>query len=132
MALIARDKILNDEAITLPKDALRLFSSSNKWVGDFISRHGAVSKMLHGEAATKVDLVQEERDMEKIRAKLEDVDPRLIYNVDETGLFYRCLPKRSYIFKEEGAMKDARGSKVHVSGTKSLFIYDNLYPFNYG
>lgn len=114
MALIARDKLLNDEALTLPKDALRLFSASNKWVGDFLSRHGAVSKLLHGEAATKVDLVQEERDMERIRSKLEGVDPSLIYNVDETGLFYRCLPKRSYIFKEEGTIKDARGSKVHI------------------
>ena len=92
MVLITRDKILNDQAITLPKDAFRLFFASNKWVGDFLSRHGAVSKMLHGEAATKVNLVQEKRNMEKIRARLEGVDPSLICNVDDTGLFHRCLP----------------------------------------
>ena len=59
-AYCQRGKILNDETIALPKDVLRLFSTFNKWIGDFLSRHGAVSELLHGVATTKVNLVQEE------------------------------------------------------------------------
>lgn len=77
VVLIASDKILNDETIALPEDILRLFFAFNKSIRDFLSRLGAVSKLLHGEATTKVNLVQVECNMDK-RAQLEDMDPSLI------------------------------------------------------
>ena len=36
--------------------------------------------------------------------------PCNVYNMDETGLYYRCLPNRSYIFTDE-ARNGVRGSK---------------------
>jgi len=44
------------------------------------------------------------------RADLATYDPEHIYNMDETGLQYRCLPTRSYI--AAGRQRRARGSKV--------------------
>jgi len=46
----------------------------------------------------------------EIRETLRGVPPWLIYNIDETGLFYRCLPHRSYVSARE--RRSARGSKA--------------------
>lgn len=46
----------------------------------------------------------------EIRETLRGFHPRLIYNIDETGLFYRCLPTRSYVSARE--FRTARGSKA--------------------
>ena len=41
-----------------------------------------------------------------IQAILESYDSDHIFNVDETGLFYRCLPRRLYMFPWEGSLKE--------------------------
>jgi len=47
--------------------------------------------------------------MEEIRVQLEAFDPEQIYNMDETGLYFRCLPNRAYV--SAGSRRRARGSK---------------------
>ena len=68
-----------------------------------------------------------------IRETLRGVDPGLIYIFDETGLFYRCPPHRSYGSARE--RRTSRGSKatrakdrvtevlcVHADGSQKLLI----------
>lgn len=105
---------MNTPNLAYPVEELLNFKASNKWVGDFIKRHGAVSKILHVEAKTRIGMEREERDISVIRAILESYDSDHIFNVDETSLFYRCLPRRSYIFPWEGSLKESRGSKVFM------------------
>lgn len=56
------------------------------------------------------DVVGSTARIAEIRETLRGVDPRLMYNIDETGLFYGCLPHRSYVCARE--RRSARGSKA--------------------
>lgn len=55
---------------------------------------------LHGEAAD-IDLSEAETKMNVVRQELAEAKykPENIFNMDETGLYYRCLPNRSYVLK---------------------------------
>ena len=59
---------------------------------------------------------QDEGEIAKIREQLEGFDVELIFNMDETGLFYRCFPRGTYVTRVEGAAgvnkKTARGWKA--------------------
>jgi len=46
----------------------------------------------------------------EIRAELEPYPAERIYNMDETGLFYRCIPNRAYV--QAGQRRQARGTKA--------------------
>lgn len=39
--------------------------------------------------------------MAKIRETLQDIQPDDVFNMDETGLFFQCLPNRSRIAAEQ-------------------------------
>jgi len=47
--------------------------------------------------------------MEAVRKGLEAYHAEDIFNMDETGLFFRCLPSQSYV--SSGARREARGVK---------------------
>jgi len=55
--------------------------------------------------------------MEKISRKLEAYPPERRYNMDETGLLYRCLPSCSY-----APQRDRR----HERGTKAMRHMDRV------
>ena len=46
----------------------------------------------------------------QIREQLEAYPPDRIYNMDETGLFYRCILNRAYV--QAGRRRQARGTKA--------------------
>ena len=45
-----------------------------------------------------------------LREKIKKYDPNNVYNMDETGLFFKVLPNRSYV--KEKDCKNARGTKL--------------------
>ncbi|GFR58720.1 tigger transposable element-derived protein [Elysia marginata] len=73
---------------------------SGGWLDRFKLRHGIVMKAVSGEAASakRVDTTAWEAELQDILKKFE---PRDIYNADETGLFYKCLPNKSLAFQGE-------------------------------
>lgn len=73
---------------------------STGWLDRFKARHGIVFKVVSGEAASasNIDTSDWEKQLDVI---LHDYEPRDIYNADETGLFYKCLPNRSLAFQGE-------------------------------
>lgn len=76
------------------------FSASNGWAARFKERHGLIFKKVCGESAG----VNEETTsdwLSKLPKIIDGYEPKDIYNCDETGLFYNCLPDRTLAVKGE-------------------------------
>ena len=107
----ATDKLFS-AASTSADDNKRpeMFGASEKWVRNFLLRHGMSSTVLHGEAGS-VDVESIAERMEAISLACLDYDMENILNVDETGIFFRLLPKHTYLSTAENR-KTARGTKA--------------------
>jgi len=70
------------------------FKGSNGWVAGFKKRHNIECYMRHGEAASAP--LEDLDDMRKnIQNILKDYSPNDIFNVDETGLYWKMEPNRT-------------------------------------
>lgn len=114
------DKLLQSTEISLPTKELAVletFKASRNWCGSFVKRNGMRSIRLHGEAGS-VDPVAIEARMAELRTELRPYRPANIFNCDETGLFFKLLPKRTYLERGE--------SKKLTRGTKDMKAKDRL------
>ena len=82
------------------------FSGSTGWLDRFKSRHGIVFKNVCGESASVSTTSTDEWKESNLKKILEDYSPSDIFNADETGLFYRCLPSRTPATKGETCSGD--------------------------
>ena len=82
-----------------------------QWTKRFAKRNGLDSVILHGEAGD-VDLTNPAIVARVNEIKLMTVayDLENIYNMDDFELFFKCLPRRSYLAPSE-KKKIPRGSK---------------------
>ena len=71
------------------------------WVNRWKARVGVVCKKLHGEAESVDQDGVNEWQNRQLPALLKEFLPEQIFNTDETGLFYRCLPDKTHVFKNE-------------------------------
>lgn len=85
------------------------FSGSNGFIRNWARRQEWISVALQ-ECGAFANVEEAAARMAKTRRQLKGIDPDLIYNVDETGLLYRCLPARSYVPSED--RRRARGTKA--------------------
>ena len=77
------------------------FIPSCSWLERFKKRRGIVFKAVCGESAA-VDSSQTEEWLDKTLPDiLKEYGADDVFNVDETGLFFRCLPDRTLAFKGE-------------------------------
>ncbi|TYG50390.1 hypothetical protein ES288_D10G171600v1 [Gossypium darwinii] len=98
-------------------DANSKFNFSIGWLERFKARHGIKSYRRFGESSSVV-MENIEDALPQIRAKLEIFYWKDIYNMDETGLFYRLQADHSLATKQiEGRKKDKE--KTYYCG---LFI----------
>ena len=80
------------------------FNASVGFISRFKVRHQCTSKVKAGDgrdAAENPAIGEWQRDA--LPTLIEGVQPRNIYNADETALFYRLLPHRTLIFEESAA-----------------------------
>ena len=91
------------------KGRLEAFNVSGKWVRNLVLRNELVSKVLHGEAGS-VDADATAEGLRKVREACQEYELANIFNVDETGIFYKLLPNRTYLSQAENR-KTARGTK---------------------
>ena len=74
------------------------FKASNGWLDRFKSRHNIGGSKLSGERAS-VDATTVDSWLERLPNITRDYEARDIYNMDETGLFFRALPDKSLVVK---------------------------------
>jgi len=87
------------------------FSASTGFIRRWATRHNLVNFSLWGtggSAAAEVEASKQR--MVEIREDLSAYDPEQIYNMDETGLYFQCLPKRAFVTAD--GRRRARGSKA--------------------
>lgn len=127
-AALLRDKLLSDHAASpfltdVEVEALTKFQASIQWAGKVARQAGWRSKALHGEAGSvEVELVADE--ISKLRDEIKKYNLNNVYNMDETGLFFKLLPNRSYI--KEKDRKQARGIKMMKAKDRAtLYVATN-------
>lgn len=98
------------------------FTAGDKWHRNFVTRHGMKSVTRHGEGGSVNEQAAAEG-MQKVRAACRDYELENIFNVDETGLQYKILPKRTYLASLENR-KTARGTKdMKAKERVSAYMY---------
>lgn len=123
--------ILQEKANDLAKLLGKDFSCSSSWIQRFRVRHNITFSKINGESAS-VNLEETTKWMEMVWPKLREVyDDAEIYNCDETGLFFKMLPDKTFKFKGEtcsgGKMSKERLTVLvcaNMTGTskKKLFV----------
>ncbi len=87
------------------------FKASNGWMQNFLRRTPVQpSFKLHGKRNSELPATAEEK-MKQIRQTLANYDISNIYNMDESGLFYRMGPSRSYLDGNEDR-RETRGTSM--------------------
>ena len=78
------------------------FKASWQWLSRFRVRRGLQTMLLHGEGA-EVDKNDPNllHALENLYAIIEEYEPENVYNMDETGLFFRLLPRFSLLMPDE-------------------------------
>ncbi|GBN75530.1 Tigger transposable element-derived protein 6 [Araneus ventricosus] len=71
------------------------FRGSNGWLEKFKRRHGIIAKVISGESKDVDDNDRENWIMETLSKILRDYEPEIIFNADETALFFQCLPQKT-------------------------------------
>ncbi|GFR72768.1 tigger transposable element-derived protein 6 [Elysia marginata] len=103
------------------------FTASAGWLDPFKSRHGIVMKRICGESvAVCQDTTKTWKDSQ-LKKLLEELSPGDIFNTDETGLFYKCLPNRTLALKgKKGTGRNIPKDQLtllvaaNMSGTEKL------------
>lgn len=80
------------------------FSSNTGWLDRFKKRFGIVYKTISGEAASVDKSSVEKWKDGELKRIMDKYEPKDIYNADETGLFYRCLPNKTHTLKGENCV----------------------------
>ena len=81
------------------------FKASRGWFDKFRKRSGIHSVVRHGEAASSDKDAAEKFKVEFARyIKAEEYLPQQVFNCDETGLFWKKMPRRTYITQEEKSL----------------------------
>lgn len=104
------------------------FGASAGWLEKFRRRHNISFKAISGEAAS-VDPADVASFVEKVPHLIRNFEARDIYNADETGLFFRALPDKTFALKGEkcvgGKMAKERLTVLHcvnLAGEKEKLV----------
>lgn len=113
---------------------------SNNFIHRYKKRHGIQKYKQHGEAASAEITEDTERDMNTIREKLLEYREQDIYNMDETGLFWKALPDTT-LATEQQAGKKKEKARISIAlccnadGSHKLplwFIGKSRHPVAFG
>ncbi|KAF5185902.1 Tigger transposable element-derived protein [Thalictrum thalictroides] len=95
-------------ALSIPETE---FKASWQWLSRFRARHGLNKMLLHGECA-EVDKDDPEllASLDNLYELINKFEHENVYNMDETGLFFRLLPRYSILMPQED-IATTRGKK---------------------
>lgn len=107
--------ILKEKAIEIAEELnIKDFSASNGWIERFKERHSLSFKTICGEAAAVDSVSVENWKNDVLMSILSRYDSSDVFNLDETGLFYRLLPDKTLSFKGEKCTS-GKGSKQRLT-----------------
>ena len=90
------------------------FKGSNGWLANFKKRHGLVFRAIRGESAS-VDRQSVNNWRQNVLLEvLTEFDPKDVFNIDETGLFWRALPDKTITFRGDSC-KGGKKSKERIT-----------------
>ncbi|GFX59468.1 tigger transposable element-derived protein 6 [Trichonephila clavipes] len=92
--------LLKEKAKAFAKELATEFSASEGWLTNFKKRNGIVFKKMCGESSS-VDINVCSKWQNSLSYLIKEYEPRNIFNKDETGLFFKCLPEKTFTFKKE-------------------------------
>lgn len=93
--------LLQEKALEVSRE-LKIddFKASNGWLNKFCLRWNISLKTICGEASA-VNMEEVEQWKGKLSAIIKGYSPENIFNADETGLFFRALPNKTWALKNE-------------------------------
>lgn len=93
-----------------PEKKSNEFAASNGWFGRFKSRYGIRHLTISGEKLS-ADLSSITPFIHRLRSKMTELDIKedQLYNADESCLYYRLLPQKTFVAANE---KSAPGRKI--------------------
>ncbi|KAL1457150.1 hypothetical protein WDU94_001811 [Cyamophila willieti] len=93
--------LMKEKAKVFAKNlGIKDFLASEGWLTNFKKRNDIVFKKVCGESGSVDNTVCSEWQRE-LQVLVKDRDPKDIFNTDETGLFFKCLPDKTLTFKDE-------------------------------
>ncbi|GFW97895.1 tigger transposable element-derived protein 4 [Trichonephila clavipes] len=92
--------LLKEKAKAFAKVLGIQFSASEGWLTNFKKRNGIVFKKMCRECSS-VDINVCSKWQNSLSDLIKEYEPRNILNTDETGLFFKCLPEKTFTFKKE-------------------------------
>ncbi|GFX44751.1 tigger transposable element-derived protein 6 [Trichonephila clavipes] len=92
--------LLKEKAKAFAKELGIEFSASEGWLTNFKKRNGIVFKKMCGESLSVVINVCSKW-QNSLSDLIKEFEPRNIFNTDETGLFFKCLAEKTFIFKKQ-------------------------------
>ena len=107
----------------------RGFACSTSLLEHFKTRHGIAFRQMSGEAASVTEDMTTDWLGVKLPALLHEYQPVDVFNADETGLFWKCLPDKTLHMKGEhcsGGKKSKERITVlicaNMTGTEKLSL----------
>lgn len=89
------------------------FKASQGWFMKWKERNDVVFKNIHGESGS-VDMKSAATWMSSVEDIIKNYEPRNVFNADESGLFYQCLPSSTFAFKGDRCF-GGKNSKQRLS-----------------
>lgn len=89
------------------------FKASDGWFKNWKKRNNIVLKNTAGESGS-VDYESAAAWMQSLDPILNEYEPKNIFNADETGLFFKCTPEKTYMFKGDSCF-GGKKSKERVT-----------------
>ncbi|KAK3759236.1 hypothetical protein RRG08_054955 [Elysia crispata] len=103
------------------------FTASVGWIERFKRRHGIALKTVSGESAAVDHTVTNAWKQHDLPSLLNEYGEDDIFNADETGIFYKCLPDKSLALKGERCTGGKKAKErmtavvaVNMSGKEKL------------
>ncbi|GFX06753.1 tigger transposable element-derived protein 4 [Trichonephila clavipes] len=89
--------LLKEKPKTFAKELGIEFLASEGWLRNFKKRKGIVFKKMCLESSS-VDINVFSKWQNSLSDLIKEHEPRNIFNTDETGLFFKCLPEKTFTF----------------------------------